>query len=233
MCATSCGHGVAVEPTPDGLGPPRTVELIAHRAGNVGTLVEPALAVADVIELDVHLFRNRLEVRHAKLLCWPFPRLWERWELLARDAPRPSLPEILDHVPDGVHVWFDLKGFTTRLPRRVHDVVGDRADLTYSARAWWVLGWVRRRTLARTMKSVGTRWQRWLVTRTRVGAGHGIVIHERLLHDGWLDRLREVTPTVIAWAVDDLDRAEELIRGGIAGLIVDDLELIRAVRAAR
>lgn len=210
------------------------VELIAHRAGNLAELVEPAVAVADAIEIDVHLFRNRLEVRHAKILFWPFGRLWEKWELLARDAPRPGLATIIDHVPDDVHVWFDLKGFTRRLPRAIHRVVGDREDVTYSSRAWWILGWVRRRTSARTMRSVGNRWQRRLVTWTHFeGDEHGIVIHERLLHEGWLARLHALTPTVIAWAVDDLDRARELIDAGVAGLILDDLELVRALRETR
>lgn len=210
------------------------MELIAHRAGNLAELVEPAVALADVIELDVHLFRNRLEVRHAKVLFWPFARLWEKWELIARDAPRPSLAEIIDHVPEGVHLWFDLKGFTTRLPRAIHRLVGPREPVTYSARAWWVLGWVRRATSARTMKSVGNRWQRWLVTRTHfAGDVHGIVIHERLLHDGWLARLHEVTPSVFVWAVHDVARAEELIDAGVAGLILDDLDLIEILRDAR
>ena len=213
------------------------VELIAHRAGNLAELVGPAVAVADAIELDVHLYRNRLEVRHAKLLLWPFARLWEKWELLGSDSPRPSLDAILDHVPDGVHVWFDLKGFTTRLPRAVHRTtrrdVGEPAEVTYSCRAWWVLGWVRRHTAARTMKSVGTRWQRWLVTRTGFDGApgtHGIVIHERLLDEGWLDRIHAVTLTVVAWGVNDRARAEELIDAGITGLILDDLALIGALR---
>ena len=182
----------------------------------------------------MHLYRNRLEVRHAKLLLWPFARLWEKWELLGSDAPRPSLDAILEHVPDGVHLWFDLKGFTTRLPRAVHRTIdrddGERFQVTYSCRAWWVLGWVRRHTAARTMKSVGNRWQRWLVTRTGFDGAHGVVIHERLLDDGWLGRLRALTPTVVAWGVHDLARAEELIDAGITGLILDDLALIGALR---
>ena len=210
------------------------MELIAHRAGNLAELVGPAAAAADAIELDVHLYRNRLEVRHAKLLLWPFARTWEKWELLGSDAPRPSLDAILDHVPDGVHLWFDLKGFTTRLPRSVHRTIqrdgGERAEVTYSCRAWWVLGWVRSHTDARTMKSVGNRWQRWLVTRTAFDGVHGVVIHERLLDDGWIGRLHAVTPTVVAWGVSDRARAEELIDAGITGLILDDLELIGSLR---
>ena len=209
------------------------VELIAHRAGNLVELVAPAVAVADGIELDVHLFRNRVEVRHAKLLLWPLSRLWEKWELLPRDAPRPSIATIVDAIPPDVHVWFDLKGFTTRLPRAVHRAAGDRNPVTYSSRRWWILGWVRRHTPARTMKSVGNRFERWLVTRTRSGGElHGIVVHERLLRDGWLERLQRAAPTVIAWGAQDRSRADELVAAGESGLILDDHELIRSLRIA-
>lgn len=208
------------------------MELIAHRAGNLAELVPPAVQVADAVEVDVHLFRNRLEVRHAKILLWPFARLWEKWEILPADAPRPPLAEILTAMPGGTAVWFDLKGFTTRLPRAVHAVAGDRPGSTYSSRQWWLLGWVRRNTAARTMRSVGSRWQRWLVARLRYdGPDDGIVIHERLLHDGWLERLHIRTPVVVAWGVDDRARADELISAGIDGLIIDDLELVRALRS--
>jgi hypothetical protein len=210
------------------------VELIAHRAGNLADLVSPAAQVADVIEIDVHLFRTRLEVRHAKILLWPFARLWEKWEILPSDAPRPHLDEILAAVPAGTRLWFDLKAFTSRVPSAVHRVAGDLDGATYSARQWWVLRWVRRNTSARTMRSVGNRWQRWLVTKVHhLPNADGIVIRESLLEPGVLERLRTVTPTVIAWGVHDRARADELIAAGISGLILDDLELLRALRQAR
>lgn len=207
------------------------VELIAHRAGNLAELVAPALTVADVVEVDVHLFRRRLEVRHAKILLWPFSRLWEKWELLPRDAPRPALDEILAAMPPGTAVWFDLKGYTSRLPRATHAVAGDRPDTTYSTRQWWILRWVRRHTTARTMRSVGSRWQRWLATKVRFhGPTDGLVIHERLLHDGWTGRLRARAPVLVAWGVADAERADELAAAGVDGLILDDLELVRGLR---
>lgn len=210
------------------------VELIAHRAGNVAELIASTAEVADVLEIDVHLFRNRLEVRHAKILLWPFARLWEKWELLPADAPRPALDEILAVVPDDVALWFDLKGFTTRLPRAVHLVVGDRPGVTYSARQWWILGWVRRNTTARTMRSVGSRWQRLLATTVRSrGPDDGVVIADRLLDDDWLPRLRRRFGTVIVWGVEDRTRAEQLAAAGVDGLILDDLALVRALRDRR
>lgn len=207
------------------------MELIAHRAGNLAELVAPAMTVADGVELDVHLFRNRLEVRHAKILVWPFARLWEKWTLLPADAPRPTLDEILGSMPTGTALWFDLKGYTTRLPRATRAVAGDRPRTTYSTRQWWILGWVRRNTTARTMRSVGSRWQRRLATKVRFhGPTDGIAIHERLLHDGWTERLRARAPVLVAWGVVDRARADELAAAGVDGLILDDLELARALR---
>ena len=51
------------------------VELVAHRAGNVTSSIASALDAADTVELDVHLFRGRIEVRHAKVI-WPFRIHW-------------------------------------------------------------------------------------------------------------------------------------------------------------
>ena len=55
------------------------MELVAHRAGNDPAAMADALAVADTLELDVHLLRGRLDVRHSKVI-WPFRIYWERGE---------------------------------------------------------------------------------------------------------------------------------------------------------
>jgi hypothetical protein len=200
------------------------MEIVAHRAGNTPSALVDVVGgsgVVDAVEVDVHLFRRRLEVRHAKILCWPFLRLWERWEILPADAPRPSLESIMAGVPDGLGVWVDLKGFSRRLPRAVHAVVGDRPMTTYSSRQWWLLVWVRRHTSARTMASVGSRWQRWCAVRFGVPAD-GVVIADRLLVGDWLERLQRVVPTVFVWGVTDDRRASTLASVGVRGLVLDD-----------
>jgi glycerophosphoryl diester phosphodiesterase len=209
------------------------MELIAHRAGNVAATVASALAVADAIELDVHTFRGRLEVRHAKAL-WPTEIRWEPWHLIPAGEPRPTLAEILVAVPAGTHLWIDLKGFSRRFTRRVLAEIGDDCSLTLSSRSWWVLRPAEVRGV-RVMRSVGNRFQRRLVTAPgiRPRAPHpfglrGVVLHERLADARSVRRIRRRWAPVVAWAVLDLARIEELDRLGIAGVIVDDLDLIVA-----
>ncbi|NNE12694.1 MAG: hypothetical protein HKN41_10695 [Ilumatobacter sp.] len=201
------------------------MEWIAHRAGNLPGTVAAAAEVADAVELDVHVFRGRLEVRHGKVL-WPFARLWERWELLPVDSPRPSLDEIVVAAPPETHLWLDLKGFTPRLTGRALAVADDGRPLTLSSRNWWILGAARRRDGVRVMRSVGSRWQRWVVQRLRFGPDEGVVINERLVDAATVVRLRRRTSAIVAWGATTRARTEQLARLGVTGLIVDDLGLI-------
>ena len=208
------------------------MELIAHRAGNLADTVAGALAVADVIELDVHQFRGRLEVRHAKVL-WPLAIRWEPWYLIPASEPRVTLDEMLAVVPAGSHLWLDLKGFTRGFTRRVLAVVGDRYDLTVSSRAWWILAVAGDRPGVRVMRSVGDRFQRWLVTQrwvrpTSPVPGQGVVMHERLADADSVARIRRHWSPVVTWAVTDLGRVRELEQIGVTGVIADDLALIAA-----
>jgi glycerophosphoryl diester phosphodiesterase len=203
------------------------VELIAHRAGNHAERVGPAAVVADTVEIDVHLFRGRLEVRHTKVL-WPTSILWERWHL-DRNAERPALDEILDEVPVGLGLWLDLKGFTPRLTRRVVRMLAERDQasqhaLTASCRSWWALTPARRAGM-RTLRSVGSRWQRWLAVRDRPCAD-GHVVNQALLDERIVTALRRRNPLVVAWGVDDVARAHVLIAWGVRGIIADDLGLL-------
>lgn len=209
------------------------MELVAHRAGNRPSTIDAAVAVADAIELDIHRFRGRLEVRHAKVL-WPLATRWERWELVPANEPRPTLEEIVSAIPAGTHLWLDLKGFTPVLTRRALAAVGDRFALTVSTRSWWILGPARRRPNVRVMRSVGNRLQLALVQRLapsrRRRRRDGVVMHARLADADSLAAVRRGSSPVFAWAVDDLDRVVELAELGVDGVIIDDLGLIAAAR---
>ena len=204
------------------------VELIAHRAGNGRSLIEPARSVADGIEVDVHVLRGRIEVRHSKAL-WPFAVYWERRVGRLPNEDPPSFASILAATPAGTHLWVDLKGFTGRFTRRILGEIGDRGPLTMSCRSWWALGPARRREV-RTFRSIGNRLQLWIALRIRHPDGVGL--HERFATGEHLDRLRDRCTAIAVWAVHDLDRAIELREQGVTVLILDDLDLIAAIRAA-
>lgn len=203
------------------------MELIAHRAGNRRVTLDAAAPVADAVELDVHRFRGRLEVRHAKVL-WPTSVLWERWTLVA-DPDRPTLSEIVERLPSDVHLWLDLKGFDRRLTRDVLATTERFDRVTISSRSWWILAPGHRRDGARVMRSIGNRAQRWLAEqaarRVRPSATRGSVVHERLIRPATLARLRRRGPVVV-WGATTAERVSELERLGVDGVILDDLDLM-------
>jgi hypothetical protein len=203
------------------------MEWIAHRAANGPDSLAPALALADGAELDVHLLRGRLEVRHSKAV-WPLRIYWERGEGILADEQPADLASILAAAPDGAHLWFDLKAFTPRLTRHVLRAVDEEVELTMSSRSWWILRPARRRGGVRTFRSIGSRLQLWVALRLR--HPHGVGIPDRFATPSMIERLRARSSAVAVWGVQDDRRVGQLRDLGVDVLIVDDLDLITANR---
>lgn len=200
--------------------------LVAHRSGNAPSAAARDQHRADAIEADVHVHRGRVVLRHAKVL-WPTSRLWERWHLLPADTEVPELGDLLAAVDDDTPLWLDLKCFTRRTARQIQAAVPGGRELLVSSRAWWVLGAFDGRPDTTMLRSCGNRAQltaaRWLSGR---GRPRGIVANERLLDDAAEVRaISSQTPMLATWAVTSPERAADLLRSGIAALIVDDLDL--------
>lgn len=200
------------------------MEWIAHRAANDPTSIAPALVVADGVELDVHLLRGRLEVRHSKAV-WPLRIYWEQGEGVLPGEQPAELASILAAAPDGAHLWFDLKAFTPRLSYRVLRAVDERFELTMSSRCWWTLRPARRRGI-RTFRSIGSRLQLWVAVR--FDHPDGVGIPERFATPEVLGRLRARSSFIAVWGTRDEQRAAQLRDLGVDVLIVDDLGLINA-----
>lgn len=215
------------------LSEPRPV-VVAHRAGNTPQTVADALHRADMIEFDTHLFRGRVEVRHAKVL-WPTARLWEKWYLLPANTDVASIESVLDAIPPEVPLLVDLKCFTRRAGRRIRQAIPDDRRVIVSCRSWWVLGAFRNRPRTLALRSCGNRLQMRLVTLLPgLGEQTGIVAHNRLLDEEATGKVLTRTPLLFTWAVPTLARGRELVDRGLTGLIVDDLDLdwedLRVVR---
>jgi hypothetical protein len=78
--------------------------LIAHRAANTPSDVAAQWHAADALELDVHRFRGRLEVRHSKVL-WPSAIRWDRWQIVPRSTVRVQFDEIVGSAAADTHLW--------------------------------------------------------------------------------------------------------------------------------
>lgn len=205
--------------------------VIAHRAANSAAgLAALAAEGVDVAEADVHFFRGRLEVRHAKVL-WPLAAQWERWYLLGRDAPRPPLQELLPLVPPGLDLMIDMKGPDPRLvPALVaatRDFAAERG-LIVSGRVWPAVDRMRREQGVRTLHSVGSpRELRRLLRRRGGQAPEGVSIHQRLLTPAVAAALRERVDHLWSWPVDDPVTASVLASWGVTGFISDAPERLR------
>jgi glycerophosphoryl diester phosphodiesterase len=200
------------------------VEWIAHRAGNVVGGITDAAGRADLVELDVHWWRGRIEVRHAKRLLFT-RRLWERWYLLPRDTSRLTLEDVLDGVHPDVHLFVDLKGVTPRLSRAIREALADRRSYTVATKSWWLLRPFRDVPGVRTLRSAGNRLGLAVLRRVRLPAAtDGVAVHERLLTARLVAELA-ARGEVFTWGVTDRRRAELLASWGVTGLIVDDLDL--------
>jgi len=199
--------------------------LVAHRAGNHPDTARRAIGRADMIELDVHVHRGRVEVRHEKVL-WPTSRLWERWFLLPRGASGVAIEDVLDALGPEPPLMLDLKCFTPWAARRIRAAAGETRSLTVSTRSWWILRAFSDRPATVLLRSCNAPWQLSLAKRLPgLSDRAGIVVHQRLLDPAEVGDIRSLTSLLFTWAVRSVDRAKVLTDAGVTGLIVDDLDL--------
>ena len=208
--------------------------VVAHRYGNSTELALQGAEIADMVEIDVHLWHGLLEVRHAKRL-WILQRQWEQWHLLPSESQVPTFAEILASLPDGTKLLVDIKGWRPKMVRLIKETLGEERAVVASARGWWLLRHIRSRPHTTVLRSVGTKWQLWLLRRLSRGrrGQPGTVIHQRLLNTGSAANLLAISPDLFTWNVESEHRADELMALGATGLIVDHAGLIKVLRKRR
>lgn len=205
---------------------------IAHRAGNsLQTLREAEAAGADLLEVDVHLFRGRLEARHLKTVG-PLPLYWDRWELRGPATAVLGLDTVVAETSRPLLV--DLKGGDRRLAGAVAEMFSGRAGDTWvCSRRWRHLEPLAGRPGLRVLASVGSRAQLARLLR-RYGPGDldGISINRELLTSAAVvEDLRVRAEVVMTWRVNDLDAATQLYGLGVSGFISDRYDLLANLSA--
>ena len=204
------------------------MDVVAHRAGNTVDAAHAALGNVDMIELDVHVLRGRVEVRHEKVLH-PTRRLWEKWYLLPRGARGVPIEDVLDVVEYTTPLMIDLKCFTRRSALLVREVIPREQPIVASSRSWWILEVFADRPNTRTLRSCGSAWQLWwALHRSRFDERQGVSVHERRLTPAVIAGLQERTGIVYTWGVTTTERCEELVQAGVSGMILDDYSIARA-----
>jgi glycerophosphoryl diester phosphodiesterase len=206
---------------------------IAHRAGNDTTGLRAALdAGVDLVEADIHLFKDAIEVRHLKRLgsAW----LWDRWELVRRrDAVPPELHEVLA-VADGDHrLMLDLKGPAAAVAPRVAALlreVAPDAPITVCTKQWRMLDAFE--DPVRRVLSSSNRFTLWLLRRrVRRQPAYGVSIRLQLLTPAVVAELRESVEVVMAWPVDTPEALARARHLGVSAVISKNLDLLRDVMA--
>jgi glycerophosphoryl diester phosphodiesterase len=198
---------------------------VAHRAGNrLADLHAAELLKPTLVEADVRLYRGRLEVRHLKT-AGPIPILWDRWELQASWRRQLRLEELLAAMAAETELVLDLKGPRKRLAehvlRAVEPYLSERR-FTVCARSWRLLEPFAG-TPVRRVHSVGNARQLRAVLRRFANRRlEGVSIHERLVNRETVAALGEIAELIMAWPVNEPERARALLRLGVAGLITDD-----------
>jgi glycerophosphoryl diester phosphodiesterase len=218
--------------------PPTRPLLVAHRYGNAVETVPAAVAAgADVIEADVHLHRGQFEIRHTKTLG-ALPWLWDRWYLVPASEPRLSLAELIAAFPGDALLMLDLKGWQPWQGRAVADAMERLAPgrpYLVSTGAWHMLSAFEHVPNAGIIHTVADRRHAWRIgLRLRRHRTDAIGVRRSLLADPTLaPRLRRLAPVVLTWPVDSHAVAAEVLDRGVNGLIVDGLDLLADLAAAR
>ena len=199
--------------------------LVAHRAGNRLADLRAAEKIgAALVEADIRLHRGALEVRHLKTVG-PLPILWDRWELAAPWRPRLKLDELLAATAPETELLLDLKGSRTELGRRVLEAIAPylrERRFTVCARSWKLLEQFAGEPVRR-VHSVGSARQLRRLRRRFAGRRlDGVSVHEQLLDPESVTTLRGIADVIMTWPVNRPERARELLRLGIDGLITDD-----------
>lgn len=219
---------------PAGMAPGRVgPALIAHGAGNSLALIASATeAAADFLEVDLWLHNGRFEARHERAV-YPIPLLFEKWYL--RWAPKKpfGLAELLAAAAGRVGVFLDMKSGgeeAARLLRRSIDAAGAVPHMTASAQQWRFL-----RSLHAIVPEVDTfysidvhaKLDLFLSVHDRDRQPKGVSCRHTLLTAEVVERLHKRGLLVVAWTVDDVERAQILAAWGVDAITTHRVREVR------
>ena len=213
--------------------------IIGHGAGNTLALVSSATeAGADFLEVDLWLHKGRFEARHERAV-YPIPLLFEKWYL--RWAPRKpfGLAELLEAAAGRVRVFLDMKSGgeeAARLLRRSIDEAGVAPRIAASAQQWRFLRALR--NIAPEVETfysidVQAKLDLFLSVFERDRQPKGVSCRHTLLTAEVVERLHDRGLWVVAWTVDEVERAQVLAAWGVDAVTTHRVAEIREALVLR
>ncbi len=208
---------------------------IAHRAGNNLHQLEQALLTgADAIECDFWHAGGRLALRHERRFL-RIPLLLDKWYIRFAWGEL-SLRTLLREINFRTDIYIDIKSKSPRAADALLELFRDHESMMPPARVssphWKLLDRLRAADPAlQLFYSIGVESRVDALIR-RMGDGRpatGTSIRHTLLTRERVDALHAAGLLVYAWTVNDEDRARELLRWGVDGIISDEFAMFDAL----
>ncbi|MEN3308013.1 MAG: glycerophosphoryl diester phosphodiesterase [Micromonosporaceae bacterium] len=216
----------------------RPILAVAHRAGNSLADLRAALdAGVDLVEADVHLFRDALEVRHRKAIGRHV--LWERWCEVnwRRNLALPELADVLAVAAGDPRLMLDLKGPSLAVAPHVAALlrkVTPQVPVTVCTKQWRMFEAFDGDSHVRRVFSASDWLQlARLRARLRRRPVFGVSIRRQLLSRAAVAELRRRAEVVMVWPVDTEAALQDALRLGVTGVISKNLALLRGLVGAR
>lgn len=199
--------------------------IIAHGGGNtLGEAREYAKAGADYLEVDLWLHNGRFEARHERRFAW-LPFLYEKWYLRRLPRDRHGLEELLrESAGHGAGIFLDLKNggpAAAALLRRILTASPHPDRIVASSQQWLMLRALRDMVPeVDAFYSIDVRAKLDLLLSVVDRDDHprGVSCRHSLLSERTVRKLHDRGLQVVAWTVDDMERARELVSWGVDGL---------------
>ena len=209
--------------------------IIAHGGGNTAALALCGReALADYLEVDVWVHNGRLEIRHERRFPFRIPFLYEAWYLRLARTGRHGLANLLAETSPGTGIFLDLKNggeLVGELVGEALEGIAPPAQLAASAQHWPIL-----RGLAKVVPGVALYYSidvqaqldLALAVRDRDVAPSGVSCRHQLLTRATVREFHDRGMNVVAWTVDDPERAEDLAGWGVEGITTHRVAELRA-----
>ena len=209
---------------------------IAHRAGNSRALLAESLdAGVDAVEADLRLDGSRLVARHDHRFPL-LPLYYDKWHAYWSREPQVDLDEILDHLEGKASLFVDVKSASTRALdmllatlRRRQVIAGTRISGTY----WHLLRRLHEEEPGlRLHYTIGDEESLDRFRQLLDGSEDmsGVAIHEALVDEDLAARFQSRGIEMVAYHVDEWERAQQLREWGARGITSDDFALLRALK---